>query len=240
MTASLIETSNWIAFFKVIWVNILLSGDNAVVIALSCRALEHRQRRTAIIFGTVLAIGCRIAFTGVASLLLSYSYVKLAGSVLLFWIALKFMLPEKEDDGRIDGCNKLFAAVKTIVIADVVMSLDNVIGVAAAAKGSFNLLVLGLLTSMPIVIFGSTLILKLLVRFPSLVALGAGLLGYIAGELALSETSVNRWIGDGHHFVFSAGPVAVALSVVAIGKTVHWVQANRRDLLYLLGRYRNK
>ena len=231
----MIDTSSLVAVFKVLWVNILLSGDNAVVIALACRSLGQRQRRKAIIFGTALAILCRIAFTGIAGLLLNYSYVKLVASLLLFWIAVKLILPEKANDGGVSDCDLFVSAVKTIVIADLVMSLDNVIGVAAAANGSFWLLTLGLLTSMPIVIFGSNLILKLLERFPSLVILGAGLLGYIAGELALAEPAVSHWINRGHYpFFSSAGPIAVALAVVLTGKSVQWV--NKRDLLVLFFR----
>jgi YjbE family integral membrane protein len=209
----------WLALVQIIMINIVLSGDNAVVIALACRALPPSQQKKAILFGSVGAIVLRIVLTFFAVFLLTLPYLKLAGAALLLWIGIGLL---KGDDGEedLEGHSNLMAAIKTIVIADLIMSLDNVIGVAAAAKDNVVLLVIGLAVSIPLIIYGSTLILKLMTRFPVIIVVGAGLLGWVAGEMAVSDLGIKAW-ADNHHLLHTAAPATGALLVVAVGK---WLQ----------------
>jgi YjbE family integral membrane protein len=207
----------WLALSQIILINIVLSGDNAVVIALACRSLPAHQQKKAIIFGSVGAIVLRIILTFFAVYLLSLPYLKLIGAALLLWIGVG-LLKGDDDDADIEGNDGLLAAVKTIVIADLVMSLDNVIGVAAAAKGDVALLVIGLVISIPLIIFGSTLILKLMNRFPVIITLGAGLLGWVAGEMCLTDPAIHGWIESQSHLLHYIVPAAGAILVVAAGK----------------------
>lgn len=211
----------WIGLGQIILINIILSGDNAVVIALAARSLPEAQRRQAILWGSFAAIALRVVLTLVAAELLRQPYLKLAGSGLLFWIAVQLLLPEDGDGGAdsIRGHAHLLGAIRTILIADVVMSLDNVLAVAAAAHDDFILLVLGLAISIPLVIFGSTLVLKLMDRFPWFVTVGAALLGFVAGEMLVSEPALATWPGlaEGqplHRLI----PLFAAIGVVAIGR----------------------
>jgi YjbE family integral membrane protein len=175
----------WLAAFQIIVINILLSGDNAVVIALACRNLPPKQRRWGVIWGAVGAIVLRIILTFFAVKLLQLPYLKLIGGVLLLWIGVKLIAEEEEgQEGKaVQASDKLLAAVRTVIIADLVMSIDNVLGVAAAAKGSLPLLVFGLVVIIPLVIAGSQIIMKLIERFPFLILAGGGLLGWVAGEM---------------------------------------------------------
>jgi YjbE family integral membrane protein len=206
----------WIALSQIILINIVLSGDNAVVIALACRSLPPTQQKKAILFGSVGAIVLRVVLTFFAVYLLSLPYLKLVGAALLLWIGVGLL---KGDDGEeeLEGHSNLAAAIKTIVVADLVMSLDNVIGVAAAAKGNVPLLVFGLVISIPLIIFGSTLILKLMGRFPVIITLGAGLLGWVAGEMALTDPAVTGFV-EHHHYLHNILPALGAVSVIALGK----------------------
>lgn len=206
----------WIALSQIILINIVLSGDNAVVIALACRSLPPQQQKKAILFGSVGAIVLRIALTFFAVYLLELPYLKLAGAALLLWIGVGLL---KGDDGEeeLEGHSNLAAAIKTIVIADLVMSLDNVIGVAAAAKGNVPLLVFGLVISIPLIIFGSAIILKLMQRFPIIITGGAALLGWVAGEMALSDPSTVHFV-EQHHYLHNVLPALGAVLVVAAGK----------------------
>ncbi len=210
----------WIALVQIILINIVLSGDNAVVIALASRSLPPEQQKKAIIFGSVGAIVLRIVLTFFAVYLLQLPYLKLVGAALLLWIGIG-LLKGDDDDAELEGHSGLFAAIKTIVIADLVMSLDNVIGVAAAAKGSVFLLVVGLAVSIPLIIYGSTLILKLMERFPSIITVGAALLGWVAGEMAVSDPAITGWMA-GQNAVHLATPIVCAVLVVAVGK---WLQS---------------
>jgi YjbE family integral membrane protein len=214
MIAWLIDAHNWVALLEIIGVNIVLSGDNAVVIALACRTLPPAQQRLAIIFGAAGAIVLRAVLTVFAVLLLARPYLKLFGGVLLLWIAIKLLLPDDDGDGETEGKAGMFAAIKTIVIADLVMSLDNVLGVAAVAKGDVILLVLGLLISMPLIIYGSTLIMGLMGRFPVLITLGAALLGYVAGEMVVSDPVVVPWIEANAAWLHVFAPLLGAVLVV--------------------------
>jgi len=210
----------WIGLVKIIWINIILSGDNAVVIALAARSLPPHQQRQAILWGSGAAVVLRILLTIVAVQLLALSYLQIVGGLLLLWIGVQLL--EEEDDGEDEGEQKasgLMAAVRTILIADLVMSLDNVIAVAAAAKGSFLLLILGLAISIPLVIFGSTLMIKLMERFPIIVVLGAALIGWVGGETIVSDNALkdfataNPWL----HYV---GAAAGAAFVVLVGRAL--------------------
>ncbi|MEY4213183.1 MAG: hypothetical protein RL458_1409 [Pseudomonadota bacterium] len=218
----------WVALTQIIWVNILLSGDNAVVIALAARSLPPKQQKQAIMIGSGAAIVMRIVLTLVAVRLLQLPYLKLIGAVLLLYIGVTLVLPEGDHEGAEGGEGPgMASAVRTILIADLVMSLDNVIAVAAAAKGSTLLLVIGLALSIPLVIFGSALLLKVIERFPIIVWLGAALLGFIAGEIGVSDPGIKTW-ADGLAASFGTdihtlGNVAGALSavlVLAIGKAL--------------------
>ena len=185
-----IETAEfWTALLKIIGVNIVLSGDNAVVIALAARSLPPRQQKQAIIWGSGAAILMRIVLTLFAVALLELHWLKLIGSVLLLWIGVKLLLPE--DGGEhIESSNNLMVAIRVILIADLVMSLDNVIAVAAAAGGHWGLLMIGLAISIPLVIFGATLLLKVMERWPIIITIGAGLLGFVAGEMAWEDGAI--------------------------------------------------
>lgn len=206
----------WVAAVEIIVVNILLSGDNAVVIALACRNLPRRQRKLGIFYGVLGAVVLRIVLTFFAIQLLLLPYLQLIGAALLVWIGIKLIAEEGDDGAEVQASSRLVSAVKTVIVADLVMSLDNVIGVAAAAKGSVPLLVFGLVVSIPLVVVGSQVIMKLIERLPWLVVAGGGLLGYIAGEIATHDAAVKPWIDvrmpELHWFVPAAG---IALVVAA-------------------------
>src|SRR5262245_54085642 len=182
----------WIGLAKIIGVNIILSGDNAVVIALAARSLPAKQQKQAVTWGSLAAIVMRVILTIFAVALLTLPWLKLIGSLLLFWIGVKLLIPE-DDDENIQASDQLIAAIKTILIADLVMSLDNVIAVAAAAGGSYILLILALAISIPLVIFGATLLLKLMERFPVIITIGAGLIGWVAGEMLVADKALSGW-----------------------------------------------
>jgi len=208
----------WTALMMIIGINIVLSGDNAVVIALACRSLPPAQQKRAIMLGTVGAIVLRVVLTAFAAMLLTKPWLKLIGSVLLIWIAIKLLVPEEKGGGADDGNAGMFAAIKTIIIADLVMSLDNVIGVAAAANGNVPLLIVGLLISMPLIIYGSTVIMKLMGRYPVLITLGAALLGYVAGEMGVSDPVVTGFIAGNAETWHLVVPILAATLVVVAGK----------------------
>lgn len=217
----------WIGLGQIIIVNILLSGDNAVVIALAARSLPPHQQKKAILWGSVAAIVMRVILTMVAVELLKFPYLKIIGGVLLFWIAVQLLVPEDEDDSGIESSNNVFVAIRTILIADLVMSLDNVIGVAAAAKGNDVLVMLGLAISIPLIIFGSTILLKLMDRYPVIITGGAALLGWVAGEMIITDPAIKDWINANMGWIhihlpligdISWAQIAGALIVIGIGK----------------------
>ena len=192
MLEELLSQAFWIGLLKIIGVNVILSGDNAVVIALAARSLPQKQQKQAVFWGAGAAIVLRIILTLFAVALLTLPWLKIVGSLLLFWIGIKLLVPE-EDDGEIEASDQLLAAIKTILVADLVMSLDNVIAVAAAAGGSVILLILGLAISIPLVIFGATLLIKLMERFPVIITIGAGLIGWVAGEMLVADSALEGW-----------------------------------------------
>jgi len=209
----------WAALGSIILANILLSGDNAVVIALAARSLPPQQQQKAILFGSGAAIVMRIALTILAAEMLKWPYLKIIGGLLLLYIGVSLMLEDNEEEGGSnDNANAgMLAAVRTILIADLVMSLDNVLAVAAAAKGNTALLIIGLAISIPLIVFGSTLLLKIMERFPIIITVGAALLGFLAGEMLLTDPAVTARFGElSHGIVNTAGAIGAAL-VVLIG-----------------------
>jgi len=240
----LTHTPFWIALGQIIIIDILLGGDNAVVIALACRKLPPAQRTKGIIWGTAGAIVLRVVLIVFAMTLLNLPALKVIGALLLVWIGVKLIAPEEEGHDNIQGSDKLLAAIKTIIVADLVMSVDNVIAIAGAAQSSGAhqtlLVVLGLLISVPIIVWGSQLVIRLMERFPLIITLGGMLLGWIAGGmLATDPLFVNHeqwlwapkwgtWDGAGHAelpaSVYWAAHIAGALVVLALGK---WVAARR-------------
>ena len=209
----------WVALLQIIGVNIVLSGDNAVVIALAARSLPQAQQKRAVAWGSGAAVVMRIVLTVVAVELLRLPYLKLVGAALLLWIAVQLLLPEGEsDEGAAGAGSSLAAAIKTILIADLVMSLDNVIAVAAAAKDSVTLLILGLAISIPLVVFASTLLLTLMSRFPIIITIGAALLGWVAGEMAISDPAVKAWVDSQAAYLHYLAPALGAIGVVLAGR----------------------
>jgi YjbE family integral membrane protein len=210
----------WIGLVKIVWINIILSGDNAVVIALAARSLPPHQQKKAVFWGSAAAVVLRIALTVVAVQLMALPYLQIVGGLLLLYIGVQLLAEEDdEEEGEVKEYGSLMAAVRTILIADLIMSLDNVIAVAAAAQGSMLLLVLGLAISIPLVIFGSTLMIKLMERFPIIVTLGAGLIGWVGGETIASD-NVFTAFREANHWVHYAAAAAGAVAVIAIGKAL--------------------
>ncbi|MDO8412847.1 MAG: TerC family protein [Gallionellaceae bacterium] len=216
----------WVSVLQIIAIDLLLSGDNAVVIALACRNLPPEQRRKGVMFGVAGAISLRVILTFFAVGLLSLPYIKLLGAVLLLWIGIKLLIPEEEHDpsSKIKADTHLWGAVKTIIVADFVMSLDNVIGVAGAAKGHFGLLVFGLLISIPMIVWSSQLILKLMDRFPIIIVAGGALLGFVAGEMLLTDVLVKEWVETQPHWLHWLVPALGGGLVVVAGK---WLAARK-------------
>lgn len=219
----------WTALLQIIGIDIVLAGDNAVVIALAARSLPVEQQRKAIIYGAGAAILIRIILTSFAAALLTVPWVNIVGAILLLWIGLKLLNHGNEDEGEnIKPADNLLGAIKTIVVADVVMSLDNVIGVAGAAKGSLTLLILGLLISIPLVIFSSQIILKVMARWPVIIVIGAGLLGWVAGDMAVRDFAIRDWVAANAAWLKYAAPITGAIFVVAVGKLLA-ARAERND-----------
>ena len=218
----------WVGLAKIIGVNVVLSGDNAVVIALAARSLPPKQQTQAIFWGAGAAVVLRIILTIFAVALLTLPWLKIIGSLLLFWIGIKLLVPEEGGDD-IDASDNLITAIKTILIADLVMSLDNVIAVAAAAGGSLTLLILGLAISIPLVVFGATLLVKLMERYPVIITVGAALIGMVAGEMLVTDPVLVDWMREhvagfqldgekpklhGVNLELAAGAVGAAIVVV--------------------------
>jgi YjbE family integral membrane protein len=214
--AEMQQPAFWVALGKIMWINILLSGDNALVIAMACRGLPPRQRFWGMVLGAGVAVLLRIIFTGIVVTLMELPYLKLVGGLALLVIAAKLLVPEHEDEDGVDAAAHLWAAVQIVAVADIVMSLDNVIAVAAAANGSIPLLVIGLAISVPLIVAGAALIMALLTRLPALVWAGAGLLGWIAGEVAATDPAIQPKL-----HAFFDGPAGVKLDAMlgTIGKS---------------------
>ena len=214
----------WVGLVEIVWINIILSGDNAVVIALAARSLPPAQQRMAILWGSGAAVVLRIVLTVVAARLLQLPYLQIAGGLLLLWIGAQLMKEEQDEEAGAGTHNSLMSAVRTILIADLVMSLDNVIAVAAAARGSSVLLVLGLAISIPLVVFGSTLMIKVMERFPVIVIAGAGLIGWVAGETMAGDVVLRPFVEGRPWLHHVAGVIGIAL-VLSVGR---WLALRRR------------
>lgn len=218
----LFEQLHWGAVFQIVLIDILLGGDNAVVIALACRKLDHRQRIQGILWGTVGAIMLRVVLIAFALTLLAIPFLKVVGALLLLWIGIKLMLPDDEHHD-VRGASSVWAAIRTIIIADFVMSLDNVIAIAGAAQNTIpdhqiGYVIFGLLFSVPIIVWGSTIVLRMIDRFPVVVTLGAALLGWIAGGMLVTDVFVIEQTGPTEPTIKIAAEVIGALLVVILGK----------------------
>jgi YjbE family integral membrane protein len=235
-------TLHWGAVFQIVVIDILLGGDNAVVIALACRKLPAAQRMQGVLWGTVGAIVLRVVLIAFAVALLDVPFLKFGGGLLLLWIGVRLMAPSHDAHENIKPADKLVAAIKTIIIADAVMSLDNVIAIAGAAESAdpdhrIALVVFGLIVSIPLIVWGSTLVLRMLDRFPVIVTFGAGLLGWIAGGLIINDPAGDRWpLLDTPVAEYGANIVG-ALLVVGVG---YWLKrrALRREAAGASGQHR--
>ncbi len=227
----------WIALAKIVWVNILLSGDNAIVIAMAARGLPAHQRNKAIFFGSFAAIVLRVVLTVFAVSLLQLPYLKIIGALLLFWIGVQLLVPEAEGEGEGHSHEHLWSAIRTILIADLVMSLDNVIAVAAAADSGpaetrLLLLIIGLGLSIPLIVFGSQLLLKVMERFPIIITLGAALLGFVAGEMLVHDHALEAFFGSAGRTSTTVIELAGAVGVVLVGS---WLARRKRASAKLPG-----
>jgi YjbE family integral membrane protein len=224
----------WLAVAKIIWINILLSGDNAVVIALACRALPGRQRLWGMVMGAGVAVGLRIVFTGIVASLLLLPYLKIVGGIALFYIAAKLVVPEAGGHDGHEASASLWRAIRLVAVADIIMSLDNVIAIAAAAEGNMALLEIGLLVSIPLIIAGAALIMSLLDRFPILIWAGAALLGWIVGEVIASDPAIEgrltaAYSAETAHHAALAASVAGAVLVLLVGGTWRRMKMGPRE-----------
>nr|WP_221302889.1 TerC family protein [Quisquiliibacterium transsilvanicum] len=215
---------SWAAVLQIIIIDILLGGDNAVVIALACRNLPPHQRTKGILWGTAGAIVLRVILIAFAVTLLQVPFLKLVGGALLIWIGMKLLVPENEDaHGNLEGSGSLMGAIKTVIVADLVMSVDNVIAIAGAAQQAdpdhqLGLVIFGLLVSIPLIVWGSQLVLKLIDRFPLVVLAGAALLGWIAGGMMITDIAVVGQIGEPSSALKYGASALGALLVVALGE----------------------
>ena len=216
--ASALTAAFWVGVVKIIWIDILLSGDNAVVIAMAARSLPPQQQRKAILMGAGFAIVLRVVLTFVAAKLLQLPFLELAGGILLLWIGVGLLKGEAPQDAATaqSGNSSMLTAIRTIVLADLVMSLDNVLAVAASAGGNFVLLMFGLAVSIPLMIFGSTLMIKLMTRFTWIVPAGAALIGWVAGETIAGDGSLEHVVNQFHWIKYVAAAIGAAL-VLAVG-----------------------
>ena len=217
----------WIGVLQILLIDVLLSGDNAMVIALACRGLPPRQRKWGIIIGASLAVMLRIALTGVVSQLMQLPYLKLIGGLALLYIAAKLLVPEKAGRNEVEPAAHLWGAISIIVIADVVMSIDNILPIAAASRGNIALLVIGLAGSIPLLVIGAAIIISLLNRFPILIWAGSALLGWIAGEMIATDPVVSGYLmaGIGERFAAQAELLAAGAGVlltIAAGGFLRW------------------
>ena len=214
----LLTPAFWAALGSIILANVLLSGDNAVVIAMAARGLPARQQKKAIVFGSAAAIVMRVVLTLIAVRMLGLPWLKLAGGLALLWIGANLMSEEEEQHEHEVKPIGIGAAVRTILVADLVMSLDNVLAVAAAAQGNTPLLVIGLVISIPLIVFGSTLVLRMMERFPLIIVAGAALLGWLAGEMMLTDPAIPSRLGAPSETAVRAAGIVGAILVVTLGK----------------------
>jgi len=227
--SDLLSPAFWVAAGQIIGVNIILSGDNAVVIAMACRMLPPRQRLWGMILGAGVAVLLRVLFTLVVAQAMAYPYLKLVGGILLLWVAVKLLVPDEEGEGKVEAAENLWRAVRIVAIADIVMSLDNVIAIAASAETAAMrvdmahaaaiktiLIIFGLATSVPLIVAGSALLMALLDRYPILVWAGAGLLGWVAGDIMIKDSALENWFGAAkiEHLHVWAAAVGAAFVII--------------------------
>lgn len=210
----------WLAVVQIILIDIVLGGDNAVVIALACRRLPEHQRKLGIFWGVFGAIALRIVLIFFALSLLAIPYLKIGGAILLIWIGIKLLQPESEGEHEIDASTTLLGAIKTIIVADAVMSLDNVIAIAGAAKDDLSLVIFGLVISVPIIVWGSQLVMKIMDRYPITIAIGAGLLGWIAGDMVVTDVVTKEWVSMQAQYLHWVAPAIAAVLVILVGKVM--------------------
>ena len=210
----------WLAVVQIILIDIVLGGDNAVVIALACRRLPEHQRKLGIFWGVFGAIALRIVLIFFALSLLAIPYLKIGGAILLIWIGIKLLQPESEGEHEIDASTTLLGAIKTIIVADAVMSLDNVIAIAGAAKDDLSLVIFGLVISVPIIVWGSQLVMKIMDRYPITIAIGAGLLGWIAGDMVVTDVVTKEWVNMQAQYLHWVAPATAAVFVILVGKVM--------------------
>lgn len=228
------DTAFWLALGKIIWVNIILSGDNAVVIALAARSLQADQRKKAVFYGSAAAIILRVVLTIFAVTLLQLPYLKMVGAAMLFWIGVQLLVPEGDGEDGIQSSEHMWTAVRTILVADLVMSLDNVIAVAAAAEAGppesrLLLLVIGLGLSIPLIILGSQVLMGVMERYPIIITLGAALLGWVSGEMLVSDPGLSTVFAGLSGAVLLGIKAAAAAGVVLVGRWLAQRQASTPD-----------
>jgi YjbE family integral membrane protein len=209
-----------IALAQIMFINVVLSGDNAVVIALACRRLSPAHQKKAFIWGSVGVVVLMVVLTIFVVYLLSLPYLEIVGSLLLLWIGIKLLVAEDGGEDGVEQKDTLSAAIRTIIIADMIMSLDNVLAMAAAAKGHMWMLVVGLVVTVPVILFGSALLMKLMERFPVFVMVGAALIGWVAGEMIITDPAVKDWIEANMSSLHTIAPLACAALVIGVGKTL--------------------
>jgi YjbE family integral membrane protein len=210
-----------IALAQIMLINVVLSGDNAVVIALACRRLSPAHQRLAFIWGSVGVVVLMVGLTACVVYLLSLPYLEIVGSILLMWIGIKLLVAEDgEEEGKVAQKATLTAAIRTIIIADMIMSLDNVLAMAAAAKGHLWMLIVGLVVTVPVILFGSALLMKLMARYPVFIMIGAALIGWVSGEMVISDPAIKGWIDANMTSLHTLSPIVCAVAVIAIGKAL--------------------
>jgi len=217
-----------IALAQIMFINVVLSGDNAVVIALACRRLSPAHQKQAFVWGSVGVVVLMTTLTVFVVYLLSLPYLEIVGSLMLLWIGIKLLVAEDEgDEGGVDQKDTLMAAIRTIIIADMIMSLDNVLAMAAAAKGHMWMLVAGLVVTVPVILFGSALLMKLMERFPVFVLIGAGLIGWVAGEMIVTDPAIKAWVDANMSSLHNIAPVACAALVIGVGKALEHMASRK-------------
>jgi len=218
-----------LALLQIMLINVVLSGDNAVVIALACRRLSPAHQKKAFLWGSLGVVALMVVLTVFVVYLLSLPYLEMAGSAMLLWIGIKLLVAEDEgDDGKVEQKSTLAAAIRTIIIADIIMSLDNVLAMAGAAHGHIWMLVVALVITVPVILFGSALLMKLMERFPIFVMIGAALIGWVAGEMAISDPAIKSWVDVNAAILHSVSPIFCAAFVIATGKFLERTQSRRR------------
>jgi YjbE family integral membrane protein len=207
-----------LALIEIMTLNIVLSGDNAVVIALACRRLSPAHQRQAFIWGSAGVVVLMLLLTAFVVFLMELPYLQIVGSALLLWIGIKLLLEEEDDDGKVEEKSTLSAAIKTIIIADIVMSLDNVLAMAGAAKGHLWMLGVGLVITIPVILFGSALLMKLMTNYPVFIMIGAALIGWVAGDMLVSDPAIRDWVNANAAYLHWVSPAVCAVLVIATGK----------------------